>query len=120
MEMISGLSLKGTPNSSSFLYNPDGSIKQIRIYDSDGYPKIDIDFNHNGKNIKFPHKHTWKNGVRSKEHEPLDWDNEDESNVEKKDSFWYEVVVIGGVVLYVVISEGSRIFFPVRNVIPIP
>ena len=45
IELASGLKITGTPNSRAVLKNPDGSIKQIRYYDSDGNAKIDIDFN---------------------------------------------------------------------------
>ena len=112
IELASGLKITGTPNSRAVLKNPDGSIKQIRYYDSDGNAKIDIDFNHPGDNI-FPHKHTWKDGERSKDHEPLD---PNEKKTENRDVTWAVI----GAVIYIIVSEGSRIIFPPRNLVPVP
>ena len=61
---------EGEPNSLSELYNPDGSIKQKRWYGPDGKAIHDRDYNHSG-NVEFPHDHSWENGKRKDEHEPL-------------------------------------------------
>lgn len=65
--MSAGLALKGKPNSTEVLLNPDGTIKQKRWYGPDGNAVHDRDYNHNG-NMEFPHDHEWKNGERDKEH----------------------------------------------------
>lgn len=52
------------------MYNPDGTPKQKRWYDSNGNAKRDRDYNHAGKDIPFPHDHEWNNGKRQKEHIP--------------------------------------------------
>ena len=57
----------GEPNSSSTLYNPDGTPKQKRWYGPDGKPVRDRDYNHAG-DMPFPHDHQWVNGKREKEH----------------------------------------------------
>ncbi len=66
--MINSLPIKGKPNSSQELYNPDGTIKQKRWYDENGDPVRDRDFNHPGEGIPFPHDHEWKNGKREEDH----------------------------------------------------
>lgn len=55
-----GASLPTTskPNSTKDLLNPDGTIKQRRIYDNEGKALKDIDYNHGG-NEEFPHEHDW-------------------------------------------------------------
>ena len=62
---LSSLPLKGEPNSSQTLYNPDGTPKQKRWYDGEGDPKRDRDYNHPG-DMQFPHDHTWTNGKETK------------------------------------------------------
>lgn len=59
----SALSKTGTPLSSKDLKDSQG-VKQRRYYDKNGKADLDIDFRHAG-NYKFPHRHTWNNGVRS-------------------------------------------------------
>ena len=54
-----GLPLTGDPNSTGRLRNPDGSIKQERVYGPDGRPVRDRDFNHGGSGHDFPHDHQW-------------------------------------------------------------
>jgi hypothetical protein len=49
---------KGDPGSSSETTNPDGTPKQKRYYDDDGYPSKDIDYNHDHGQGK-PHVHDW-------------------------------------------------------------
>ncbi|GEM_PF-1385696 len=59
----SSLSTTGTPLSSKDLKDSQG-VKQRRYYDKNGNADLDIDYRHAG-NYKFPHRHTWTNGVRS-------------------------------------------------------
>ncbi|MFB1052272.1 hypothetical protein [Paraliobacillus sp. JSM ZJ581] len=60
----SSLSKIGKALSSKDLKDSKG-VKQRRYYGENGRADVDIDFRHSG-NFKFPHRHTWKNGVRSK------------------------------------------------------
>ncbi|MBU8772007.1 hypothetical protein [Cytobacillus oceanisediminis] len=59
----SSLDTTGKPLSSKDLKDSKG-VKQRRYYDKNGKADLDIDYRHAG-NFKFPHRHTWKNGVRS-------------------------------------------------------
>lgn len=54
----------GTLLSSKDLVNSQGT-KQRRYYGKSGKAELDIDYRHSG-NFKFPHRHTWPNGVRTK------------------------------------------------------
>ena len=59
-----------TPSTSYLIYKPDGTFKQMRIFDSERKPVYDIDYHIvNGKLIL--HKHIYKNGIRGAEHIPL-------------------------------------------------
>ncbi|WP_017471967.1 hypothetical protein [Amphibacillus jilinensis] len=60
----SSLPKTGKPLSSKDLKDGKG-VKQRRYYNKKGNAELDIDYRHSG-NYKFPHRHTWKNGVRSK------------------------------------------------------
>ncbi len=59
----SSLPTTGKALSSKDLKDSKG-VKQRRYYDKNGKADVDIDFRHAG-NFKFPHRHTWTNGVRS-------------------------------------------------------
>ncbi len=50
---------KGQPNSKYCLYKPDNTLKQIRLYDANGYAWLNIDFTHSGEKHVFPHVHMW-------------------------------------------------------------
>ena len=63
------LPIRGEPNSSQVLYNPDGTVKQKRWYGPEGDPDRDRDNNHPGSG-PFPHDHEWKDGKRGKDHLP--------------------------------------------------
>ena len=69
MEAVGGvlysnsLPLRGEPNSTATLYNPDGTPKQVREYGPDGFPIKDTDYNHGGDH-DFPHEHEWEDGER--------------------------------------------------------
>lgn len=61
------LPITGKKYSSKDLVDSKG-IKQRRYYDGNGKASMDIDYRHSvGKkqNVKFPHRHYWKNGKRS-------------------------------------------------------
>ena len=64
---------EGSPNSTGKLYNPDGSIKQERVYGPNGEPLRDIDYGHthHHPDIDGPHVHDWLNGKRSNDPYPL-------------------------------------------------
>ena len=114
--LSNSLPLSGKPNSTGKIYNPDGSVKQERQYGKDGQPVKDTDYNHGGTNHEFPHKHEWKDGVRGPA-KPVNKSKSSKSNKEnKKVEIWAAV----GTALYWMVSEGSRILFPVRNAIPTP
>ena len=103
------------PNSIGEIYNEDGSLKQERKYDEKGRAKKDIDYNHGGVGHKFPHVHDWEwKEEKSKRHPPRE---PKEGELETTKRITTGVAV--GTILYYVISEGSRIIFPVRNLIPI-
>ena len=56
----SSLDDTGPPNSKYRLYKKDNTLKQIRLYDANGYAWLNIDFTHSGKEKhKFPHVHMW-------------------------------------------------------------
>ncbi|HHX71038.1 MAG: hypothetical protein WAO56_04530 [Miniphocaeibacter sp.] len=59
----SSLPVNGKPRSSRDLRDSKG-LKQRRYYDERGRADVDIDYRHAGK-MKFPHRHTWKDGKRS-------------------------------------------------------
>ncbi|MEL7568269.1 MAG: RHS repeat-associated core domain-containing protein, partial [Dehalobacterium sp.] len=109
MDSSSSLPKTGTPNSKDSLYNPDGSVKQEREYGPDGQPVLDTDYNHGGANHEFPHEHVWENGVRGPARSPKI------SNAGKVTGW-----ALVGTVVYWIVSEGSRILFPPRNLIPVP
>jgi RHS repeat-associated protein len=55
------------PNSKGYVLNPNGNVKQVREYDSDGRAFKDNDYNHGGNGKEeFPHEHYW------------DWDDEED------------------------------------------
>lgn len=60
------LPAKGKPFSRTSLLDRKG-IKQYRFYDGKGAALYDKDFIHGG-NMKFPHYHGWRNGIRTKGH----------------------------------------------------
>lgn len=105
----------GEPNSIGKIYNEDGSVKQRRYYDEKGKAKKDIDYNHGGKH-KFPHIHDWdwekEKSSRQKARDPKEGELEEAEKITK-------AALVAGTLLYYVISEGSRIVFPVRNLIPV-
>ena len=49
----------GPPNSKYCLYKQDNTLKQIRLYDANGYAWLNIDFTHGGEKHVFPHVHLW-------------------------------------------------------------
>ena len=55
----SSLDRTGPPNSKYCLYKKDNTLKQIRLYDANGYAWLNIDFTHGGVGHTFPHVHMW-------------------------------------------------------------
>ncbi len=84
---------QGEPNSTGKLFNPDGSTKQERKYDSNGDAEYDDDYNHpgDGHGIGFPHRHHWENGVRAKEPVPV-------PKAEKSSNNGWGVMLLAGVI----------------------
>ena len=51
---------QGQPNSKYCLYKEDGTLKQIRLYDANGYAWLNIDFDQGGNGKEeCPHVHMW-------------------------------------------------------------
>ena len=133
----------GKPNSIQEIYNEDGSLKQRRQFGEDGRAKKDIDYSHGGVGHEFPHVHDWKwKDGKSKRDDPRKPKEGEIKEVEEKAKKEKEAeerekkvketkeqakdvakgVTVGaalGTALYFIISEGSRIVFPPRNLIPI-
>jgi len=111
------LPTRGIPNSTQEIYNEDGSVKRRRYFDEKGKAKKDIDYNHGGIWHKFPHIHDWdwkkEKSPRQKAREPKEGEIEAAEKITR-------VALVAGTILYYAISEGSRIVFPVRNLIPVP
>lgn len=113
---------KGEPNSKETIYNPDGSVKQEREYGQDGQPVKDTDYNHGGVGHKFPHEHEWKDGVRQP---GVPIPTPKPNQIQNSSSFEYNITPAAGLAaigttIYLIISEGSRIVLPQRNLILIP
>lgn len=133
------LPIKWKPNSELKKYNDNGDLKQIRKYGPDGRAIQDIDYEHGGSNHKFPHTHDWDwsmgdNNPKKKESVPLPGAKElppkknNKKNKNKKKMKKMNISKIAkkaatlgtvGTIAYFVISEGSRIVFPIRNLVPV-
>jgi len=50
--------LTGKPGDTTTLRNPDGTVRQVRGYGPDGYPKTDVDHGHD-HGAGDPHSHDW-------------------------------------------------------------
>ncbi len=121
---VSSLPTEGEANSTAVLRNPDGSVKQERSYGPDGKVTEDTDYNHPGNKHQFPHKHKWKDGVRGPA-EPCPTPSPSQFSWRQPVSYNNVVAdtatAVGvGTIIYWVISEGSRIVFPPRNLVPVP
>lgn len=139
----------GSPGSTRTLYNPDGSIKQERTYGPDGRAEKDVDYNHGGVGHTFPHEHTWdwSTGQPNRQEGvplpptpcPAPTPDQSANNGKTGVSDGQSGVSDGltgsdvgeavgkaavgtavATILYFVVSEGLRIVFPPRNLIPIP
>jgi hypothetical protein len=103
----------GTPDSTVEI--PDGKGgKTVRKFGPDGKAETDIDHGHD-HGAGDPHAHDWDWGKKPPRQPGRALTPEEASTV-KKATFWGTV----GVVTYWVVSEGSRILFPPRNLIPVP
>ena len=110
------LPTRGEPNSTQEIYNEDGSVKRRRYYDEEGKANKDIDYNHGGVRHEFPHMHDWEWEGALPERKPQREPKKGE--LEKAEKIT-AAIAVSGTVLYYLISEGSRIVFPVRNLIPV-
>lgn len=64
-----------TPGTAYLSYRKDGTFDQLRVFGDDRIPQYDIDYGvHQGK--KYLHIHYYNNGVRSKEPEIIDVNDE--------------------------------------------
>lgn len=93
------------------MHDQDGNVKQERAYGPAGDVLDDLDWGHGGTHV-FPHRHGWVNGKRDKIGVPFQGPPPPPMSA----SGW----VIAGTILYWTISEGSRVVFPPRSLIPIP
>ena len=107
------LPYKGKPNSTQNEYNPDGSVKRKRYFDDKGRAEKDIDYNYGGEKYhEFPHVHDWEWEKEKSPRQPKEGELEKVAEITT-------AVAVTGTILYYVISEGSRIVFPIRNLIPV-
>ena len=125
--------ITGKPNSILEIPNKDGSIKRRRQFDDNGRAEKDVDYEHGGVGHEFPHIHDWEwsNGKpdRKKARKPGEGEIKEveekakkEKEAEEKAKDVAKGVTVGavlGTALYFLISEGSRVVFPPRNLIPI-
>ena len=136
----------GKPNSIQEIYNPDGSVKQRRQFDEYGRAKKDVDYNHGGGEHEFPHVHDWKwkdgkpdrddprrpkegelkeaeeKARKQKEEEAAEQAEEAAQKAKEAAKEAAKEITAGAIVgtaLYFLISEGSRVVFPPRNLIPV-
>ena len=138
---------KWEPNSELKEFNENGDLKRIRRYGPDGRATQDTDYEHGGPNHKFPHTHEWdwsrgddtpnrEDGVPLPGAKELPTKQKDKKGRKsQKDArsqkekispskipeVAKETVAWGtaGTIIYFIISEGSRIVFPIRNLIPV-
>lgn len=113
----------GKPNSIYEIYNKNGSLKQRRQFDKNGRAKKDIDYSHGGVGHEFPHVHDWKwKDGKSKRDDPRKPKEGELQEAEEKAKDVTKGITIGsavGAAVYFLISEGSRVVFPPRNLIPV-
>lgn len=111
--------------------NKDGSPKQERTYGPDGKAEYDVDYNHGGVGHVFPHGHEWDWSQENPRQPgkpiptpcPAPIPDQGASNNDSNNSSDTAKKIAEGIglgtILYFIISEGSRIVIPIRNLIPI-
>lgn len=113
----------GKPNSIHEEYNRDGSLKQRRQFGKNGQAEKDVDYSHGGIGHKFPHVHdwNWKDGKpnRDNSRKPKEGELQEMEEKAKEVAKGITVGTALGTALYFIVSEGSRVVFPPRNLIPI-
>ncbi len=111
---------QGEPDSTDTLYKPDGSLKQKRKYGPSGLPEVDRDYDHEEHGHGSPHDHWWdKSGSKRGPAEAPKEGVFDQIQA-NDDAEWGFLGLTGtAFVLYLIISEGSRILFPPRNLVPV-
>ena len=109
---------QGEPDSTDTLYKPDGSLKQKRKYGPSGLPEVDRDYDHEEHGHGSPHDHWWdKSGSKRGPAEAPKEGVFDQIQA-NDDAEWGFLGLTGtAFVLYLIISEGSRILFPPRNLV---
>jgi len=94
----------GEPNSTGKLYNPDGSLKQVREYGPDGKAKKDTDYSDHGnpkEHPDVPHEHDWdwsKNPPRGDD-KPV---NKKQETANSSSSIWTKIAGVGIVAIGVI------------------
>ena len=99
---------RGNPNTTVRYPAPGGGYTD-RTYGPDGRATKDIDKGHDHNNTGDPHAHDW------------DW-SKDSPRQPGRPLTPEEAAALAtiGTVLYWIVSEGSRIVFPIRNLVPVP
>ena len=100
------------PNSTTTIPQPDGSTT-TRTYGPDGKAVKDVD-THPDHGAGSPHAHDWDWGKKPPRQPGRPLTPEEQKNVKRAAGG-----VTAGVIIYWIISEGSRLF-PPRNLIPVP
>ena len=139
----------GLPDSIGYEYGEKGQIIKERRYGPDGRAVQDTDYEHGGPHHKFPHDHNWdwnegdsnpkrKDGVPKPGAKklPPKQKNKNDKNKKRPKKKWKirkpaflqvskntKKAVTGatvlGTIVYFIVSEGSRVVFPPRNLIPV-
>jgi len=108
---------EGRPNTTDTFPNRSGGRTE-RNFGPDGRAKTDVDHGHDhGAGDPHGHDWDWTKDTPRQPSRPLT--PEETAKAGKQASNAAKVVAVG-VVIYWVVSEGSRIFFPPRNLVPIP
>ena len=105
------------PNSKGTEYNPDGTPKRHRWYDSEGNAERDRDFNHPGK-WPFPHDHEWKDGKRGKDHLDPSPDYKrvfNNDNWQKAGAFVFGTALLaGGIYMFIMTGDTTAMDEAIR------
>ena len=112
----------GPPNSSEPIYDKKGNKVGERFYGPDGQAtkdRDDTDHGHPKQHPDVPHEHEWGPEGRGGA-VPVPKPSENSNIISGNDVGEAAGWVLAGTILYWAISEGSRILFPPRNLIPVP
>lgn len=120
-----GLPLEGEPGSVK-QRKRGNTVIQERKYGPDGLPEVDTDYEHGGVGHTFPHQHVWKGKKRGQAQPMPPREPEPQNIIIAPNPIGIEALeAITGLtgsalLIYIVISEGSRLLVPVRNLVPVP